>query len=53
MLERWDLVSALALALPPFRPPNLPSATAAGFLGGWTTNGPCAPVTAWTTENAV
>lgn len=30
--DRCSLVSAFALALPPFRPPKRPSATAAGFL---------------------
>lgn len=31
---RLDLLSELALAAPPFRPPNRPKATAAGFFGG-------------------
>jgi hypothetical protein len=32
--RRFSSESFLALALPPFKPPSLPSATAAGFLAG-------------------
>jgi len=42
-------VRLAALALPPFNPPSLPSATAAGFFSG---TGAC-PVDCWTMLKAV
>jgi len=36
---RLDFESAAALALPPFNPPNLPRATAAGFFSGFGAGG--------------
>jgi hypothetical protein len=45
---------AFARAFPPFNPPNLPNATAAGFLAGLTGSGGVAcPVDCWTILKAV
>jgi hypothetical protein len=54
MSLRFLAVSDSALALPPFKPPSLPRATAAGFLadaGGGT--GALCPVDCWTILKAV
>jgi hypothetical protein len=51
---RFLAVKAIARAFPPFNPPSLPSATAAGFLaGGGGDAGAICPVDFWTMLKAV
>jgi hypothetical protein len=50
---RFLAVRASARAFPPFNPPSLPSATAAGFLVGTGGTGAACPVECWTMLKAV
>ena len=49
---RFCFESINARAFPPFNPPSLPNATAAGFLTGFDPGAAC-PVACWTIEKAV